>query len=96
MTDQDQPAPGGAQPPPGTAPVLIAVPGLQAIIDTLRGQGFTVIGPTRRDGAIVLTEITAVGDLPAGYGDEQDAAHYRLRPRDDEALFGFAATAQSW
>jgi len=55
-----------------------------------------VIGPTRRDGSIVLTEITAVGDLPAGYGDEQDAAHYRLRQRDDEALFGFAATAQSW
>ena len=96
MTDQDHPAPGAAQPAPGTAPVLIAVPGLQAIIDALRGQGFTVIGPTRRDGSIVLTEITAVGDLPAGYGDEQDAAHYRLRQRDDEALFGFAATAQSW
>jgi hypothetical protein len=28
----------------------MGVPGLQAIIDALRGQGFTVIGPTRRDG----------------------------------------------
>jgi sulfhydrogenase subunit beta (sulfur reductase) len=96
MVDRDQAAPDPAEPPPGTAPALIGVPGLQAIIDALRGQGFTVIGPTRRDGAIVLAEITTVGDLPAGCGDEQDAAHYRLRPRDDEALFGFAATAQSW
>ena len=96
MTDRDHAAAQAAEPPPGTAPVLIEVPGLQAIIDALRGQGFTVIGPTRRDGSIVLAEITTVGDLPAGYGDEQDAAHYRLRQRDDEALFGFAATAQSW
>jgi sulfhydrogenase subunit beta (sulfur reductase) len=96
VTDRDQAAPQGAGPPPGSAPVLVEVPGLQTIIDALRGQGFTVIGPTRRDGSIVLAEITTVGDLPAGYGDEQDAAHYRLRQRDDEALFGFAATAQSW
>jgi ferredoxin len=98
------PAPGagpkatgpGAPEPVATAPVVTGVPGLQAIIDALRGQGFTVIGPTRRDGAIILAEIAGVGDLPAGYGDDQDAAHYRLHRRDDEALFGFAATAQSW
>ena len=94
--DRDQATPGAAQPTPGGAPVVMGVPGLQAIIDALRGQGFTVIGPTRRDGAISLAEIAGVGDLPAGCGDEQDAAHYRLRERDDEALFGFAATAQSW
>ncbi|HUZ37382.1 MAG TPA: 4Fe-4S dicluster domain-containing protein [Streptosporangiaceae bacterium] len=78
------------------APAVLGVPGLQAIIDALRGQGFTVIGPTHRDGAIVLAEITGVGDLPAGWGDDQDAAHYRVSQRDDQALFGFAATAQSW
>ena len=79
-----------------TAHVILGVPGLQAIIDALRGQGFTVIGPTRRDGSIILAEITGTGDLPAGCGDDQEAAHYRLRERGDEALFGFAATAQSW
>ncbi len=78
------------------APVVLGVPGLQAIIDALRDQGFTVIGPTRRGGSIVLAEIGSVDDLPAGWGDEQDAARYRLHEREDEALFGFAATAQSW
>jgi ferredoxin len=99
MTDQDHAMAGaadGAAPQPGTASVVVGVPGLQAIIDALRGQGFTVIGPTRRDGSIVLAEIAGVGDLPAGWGDDQEAARYRLRERGDEALFGFAATAQSW
>jgi sulfhydrogenase subunit beta (sulfur reductase) len=79
-----------------TAHVILGVPGLQAIIDALRGQGFTVIGPTRRDGSIILAEITGTGDLPAGWGDDQEAAQYRLHERGDEVLFGFAATAQSW
>ncbi|HSO63989.1 MAG TPA: 4Fe-4S dicluster domain-containing protein [Ornithinibacter sp.] len=74
---------------------LIDVDGLQALVDTLRARGFTVIGPTVRAGAIVNAPIDGVGDLPRGWGDEQDPAHYRLRPRDDEAFFGFAAGAQS-
>lgn len=99
MTDTDHTAPGvsgGGDSSPGTGPVVLSVPGLQAIIDALRSQGFTVIGPTRRDGAIILAEIAAAGDLPAGWGDDQGAAHYRLHERADEAFFGFAATAQSW
>ena len=35
-----------------------------------------------------------MSDLPGGWGDEQDAA-YRLRRREDGALFGFATGAQS-
>ncbi len=77
-------------------PAVTGVAGLQALISTLRGQGFTVIGPVVRGDAIVLAEVSGTGDLPRGHGDEQDAAHYRLRERGDEALFGFAATAQSW
>jgi hypothetical protein len=66
MIDRDEAAPGAAEPPPAAGPVVTGVPGLQAIIDALRGQGFTVIGPTRPDGSIVLAEIAGVGDLPAG------------------------------
>ena len=71
MMDHDDAAQSAAGPTPGTgpvaaAPVVTGVPGLQAIIDALRGQGFTVIGPTRRDGAIILAEIAGIGDLPAG------------------------------
>ena len=74
---------------------LIDVDGLQALIDALLGRGFTVVGPTVRSGAIVNAPITSVDDLPVGWGDDQDAGHYRLRRRDDEMLFGFASGAQS-
>lgn len=74
---------------------LIDVDGLQALVDGLVARGFTVIGPTVRGGAIVNAPLRSVEDLPRGWGDDQGPAHYRLRRRDDEALFGFAAGAQS-
>ena len=74
---------------------LITLDGLQALVDALLAEGYTVIGPTARSGAIVNAPIRSIDELPRGWGDEQDAAHYRLRRRDDEALFGFAAGAQS-
>jgi ferredoxin len=74
---------------------LIDLAGLQALIDVLDRRGFTVLGPTVRDGAIVNAPVRRVEDLPVGWGDEQDAAHYRLRRRDDDAVFGFASGAQS-
>ena len=69
--------------------------GLQALIDTLGAAGYTVIGPTVRQGAIANAPIRSIDDLPRGWGDEQESAHYRLRARDDDAFFGFAAGAQS-
>ena len=74
---------------------VLDLEGLQALIDRLRTLGYRVIGPTVRDGALVLSEITAVEELPRGVGDEQEAGHYRTRDRADDALFGFAATSQS-
>ena len=74
---------------------LMDLDGLQALIDALRRRGWTVLGPTVRDGAIVNARVRAVADLPVGWGDDQDAAHYRLRRRDDGAVFGFASGAQS-
>jgi ferredoxin len=40
--------------------------------------------------------VTAVEQLPLGWGDVQDGALYRLRRRDDQAVFGYASGAQSW
>ncbi|HYN56112.1 MAG TPA: 4Fe-4S dicluster domain-containing protein [Motilibacterales bacterium] len=74
---------------------ILDLHGLQALIDALRGRGYRVIGSQIRDGALVLADIISVDDLPRGIGDEQAAGHYRTRAREDEALFGFAATAQS-
>lgn len=76
--------------------LILHVPGLQSLVDLLRERGWAVIGPTVRDGAVVHAEITSVDQLPRGVGDLQDAGSYRLRQRDDEALFGFAAGPQGW
>jgi hypothetical protein len=76
--------------------LILHVAGLQSLVDLLRERGWAVIGPTVRDGAVVHAEITSVDQLPRGVGDLQDAGSYRLRQRDDEALFGFAAGPQGW
>jgi hypothetical protein len=77
-------------------PVVIDVAGLQALIDLLRGDGWTVIGPTVADGVIGQAEIESVDGLPRGVGDAQDAARYRLRERGDDALFGYVVGPQAW
>ena len=69
--------------------------GLEALIAELHGRGYTVVGPTVRDGVIVNAPITGIDDLPRGRGDHQDAGEYRLRDRGDDAFFGYAAGATS-
>jgi sulfhydrogenase subunit beta (sulfur reductase) len=66
------------------------------LVGALRERGHTLVGPTVRDGAIVLAEIGGAADLPAGWGDEQEGGRYRLRRRDDAALFGYAVGPHSW
>jgi ferredoxin len=67
-----------------------------ALFDALRQRGYGLIGPTLRDGAIVLDEIESTADLPVGWTDEQDGGHYRVKRRDDGALFGHAVGPHSW
>jgi ferredoxin len=69
---------------------------LDGLIEALRGRGYSVVGPTVRDGAIVYGEISSTADLPGGWTDEQEAGTYRLRRRDDDALFGYAVGPHSW
>lgn len=69
--------------------------GLDALIVALAGQGRRVIGPVRRDGAIVYEEIAGTRDLPRGWVDEQSGGHYRLR-REGGKLFGYAVGPESW
>jgi sulfhydrogenase subunit beta (sulfur reductase) len=76
-------------------PRVIDLAGLQGLIDALGRRGYTVLGPTVRDGAIVNAPVRTVSDLPVGWGDDQEAGHYRLRQREDAAVFGFAAAAQA-
>ena len=66
------------------------------MLHVLREEGYTLIGPTVRDNAIVHAEITGLADLPVGWTEEQEAGRYRLVRRSDEALFGYSTASQSW
>ena len=79
-----------------SAQATIERDGLDELLAALGRRGFELIGPTVRDGAIVYDEIASSDDLPGGWTDEQDGGSYRLRRRDDEALFGYAVGPQSW
>jgi len=70
--------------------------GLDALIVALIARGFRVVGPTVRDNAIVLAELTSGADLPAGWGVDVGPGRYRLRRRDDSAVFAHSAGPQSW
>jgi ferredoxin len=69
---------------------------LDVLIAALSGRGYTVVGPTVRDGAIVYDELASAAELPAGWTDVQDGGFYRLERRDDEARFGYAVGPTSW
>jgi ferredoxin len=70
--------------------------GLDELFGALRRRGYTILGPTVREQAIVYDEIEGCRDLPIGWTDEQEGGHYRLRRRDDEALFGYNVGPHSW
>jgi sulfhydrogenase subunit beta (sulfur reductase) len=86
-----KPAETGARPP-----VVLPQSGMDQLLDVLSGQGYRLVGPTLRDSAIVYDDIASAADLPAGWTDEQDGGSYRLRQRDDAALFGYNVGPQSW
>jgi len=74
----------------------IAKEDLQRVFDALRSSGYTLVGPTRDDAAIVIGPLEQVTDLPIGWTQEQDAGSYRLRHRDDQAYFGYVVGPHSW
>ncbi len=75
--------------------VLPAV-SLDSLLDVLRGDGYRLVGPVVRKGAIEYAELDGAADLPAGWTDEQAPGSYRLVQRGDDALFGYAVGPQSW
>ncbi|MFO7562363.1 MAG: 4Fe-4S dicluster domain-containing protein [Enhygromyxa sp.] len=74
---------------------LLAREQFDALISNLREDGFRVIGPRVRDGAIVYAEITRVDELPIGWSDEQGPGRYRLRQSERTSLFGFVVGPES-
>jgi ferredoxin len=77
-------------------PAVVEAVALPALFDTLQTRGYTVVGPTVRDGAIVVAELSSAAELPYGWGVDTEAGRYRLRARGDTAAFGHSAGPQSW
>src|SRR3989304_4062872 len=64
--------------------------GFAGLRGSLVDTGAARMGPTVRDGAIVLEEIDGAAELPAGVGEEQSPGVYRLTHRTDGRLFDWA------
>jgi len=69
---------------------------LDALIDLLHEGGRTIVGPTVRDGMLVLDEIGSVEDLPIGWRDEQSPGHYRLLQDGGSRAFDVVNGQMSW
>ena len=78
------------------APELMDVCEIEHLIAILRAEGYEVIGPRVRDGAITYEPIQSASELPAGWTDEQEPGRYRLIKNDIAALFGYSLGAHSW
>jgi ferredoxin len=78
------------------AAVVLSRAGLDDLVAALIADGRTVVGPTVRDDAIMLAELTSGDQLPAGWGVDSGPGRYRLRRRADQAVFGHSAGSQSW
>lgn len=77
-------------------PHYLAANDFDHLVAALHERGYEVIGPTVAGGAIVYEPLAGADDLPRGWGDEQAPGHYRLRRREDEALFGYNVGPASW
>ena len=69
---------------------------LGKLIEAISRKGYEILGPTVRDGAIVYDHMESAEELPAGWTDEQEPGRYRLKRREDHAVFGYAVGPQSW
>lgn len=74
---------------------LLDTAGLDRLIGLLRDKGWRAIGPTVRDGAILLGEIESAAQLPAGWTERVEAGRYRLEAGADGACFAHTGGPES-
>ena len=60
---------------------------LGRLIDILKQQGYTVIGPMVQEGVVRLGVINNPDELAGGVVDDQEGGHYRLRSGDPRMYF---------
>lgn len=69
---------------------------MPSLFERLKQDGYSLVGPTIDQEAIVYGELDTVDDLPRGWTDRQEPAKYRLERRDDDAWFGFVVGPHAW
>jgi ferredoxin len=66
------------------------------LVDALTQDGWRIVGPVVRDGAIALDVLRSAADLPFGLIDEQGPGHYRLGPGDPARCFDVTLAPTGW
>lgn len=69
---------------------------LDDLLTALSDRGYRLIGPTLVEGVIAYGPVRGCSDLPIGWTDRQEAGRYRLEPRGDPAVFGYAVGPHSF
>lgn len=70
--------------------------GLAQIFGELSRQGFRLVGPTLREGRLVLGDLAAPDDLPVGLSDLQEPGSFRLAQGRAGSFFGCRVGQESW
>ncbi len=68
---------------------------LQSLLDALTDRGYRTIGPQVRDNAIQYLDLADVGQLPAGWTDDQAPGSYRLSRVESPRCFAWATGPQA-
>lgn len=68
---------------------------LQSLLEALRQEGYRIVGPQVRDGAIVYDTLARIEDLPTGVHDDQAPGRYRLERDAGPRCFAWANGPQA-
>jgi len=66
------------------------------LLKALSDKGYTLMGPTVDESAIVPGEIRCANDLPLGWTDVQGPGYYRLNRSEDPRYFDFNVGPKGW
>ncbi len=74
----------------------IELDGLKSLTARLHQEGYIVVGPRVRAGAITYAPLQPDDEWPVGWNDTQDAGSYRIHRSESGEVFGYAVGPHSW
>jgi sulfhydrogenase subunit beta (sulfur reductase) len=76
--------------------VVIQARDFPQLLEVLSGLGYRLVGPTLDDSRLIYGDLSSAADLPRGWTEEQEGGVFRLKPREDQAFFGYGVGQHSW